>query len=456
MKKPLLFKLLALGLLFIVFLVPLGMLANLAEERRARAAEVVGDIARSTYGEQSLTGPLLVLPYRRTVQWNEISAADGKQAVVPRTRVEEGHVTLPPDTLDIKADFQVETRARQLYEARLLHADLKLSGTFTVAERGQYEQSGVGNETVSYAWTEPYLVIGTTDARGIRSLTGSFGKDPLTFLPGTRLPLLVAGVHAPVDAHPAATRYELPWQLAMSVSGTGSLAFLPVGKSTEVQMSGQWPHPSFFGSQLPVSHTVTDNGFSALWQSTHFASGITADTLRTCEAREECLLIDDQSFGVRLADPVDRYLMIERTLKYAVLFLLLTFGICFVVEVMRRIRVHPMQYGLVGAAQAMFFLLVLALSEHIAFVFAYLAAALPTVALLCHYGVSVLGGMRQGLVFGGLVTLLYGLLFGLLQSEDHALVMGSIGLFMLLAVVMVLTRRIDWYRIGEVQSVTQK
>lgn len=449
MKRPLLLKSLLLGLLFILFLMPLGMLKDLAWERKARGDAVVAGVAASSYRSQSVSGPLLVLPYRRTVRWMEVTVTDGKRAENPRVRVDEWHVLVPPDTLDIKADFGVETRARQLYAVHLLHAVTAMSGNFTVPPRAQLEQGAAAGEQVSYQWLPPFLVVGVADARGIGALEGSFGKDTLVFAPETRLAMLGDGVHAPLDIALGDTAFELPYRLVLDVSGTGSLSFLPVGQGTVVNMSGDWPHPSFFGNQLPLAHTETDSAFNATWKTTHFASGVTADSLNACDGDDKCRLVESRAFGVRLVDPVDRYLMTDRTVKYASLFLLLTFGACFLVEVLKRVRVHPVQYLLVGAAQALFFLLVLALAEHIPFALAYLCAAIAIVGLLGYYASAVLGGAPRGAGFAGVIALLYGALFGILQSEDTALLMGSLGLLLALAAVMALTRRVDWYRFGE-------
>lgn len=448
MKKPLLIKSLLLGFLFFLFLVPLGMLKDLALERKARGDEVVAGIAESTFRSQSVAGPLLVLPYRQTVRWTDIKVIDNQRTEQPMVRVRQGHLLVPPETLHVKAGFGVETRARQLYEAHLLHADTIMTGSFRVPPRAQLEQQGNAQELVTYEWLQPWLVVGVADARGIGALQGSLGAAALEFSPGSRLVMIDSGVHAPLDIALADRAFELPYRLEMAVSGTDSLAFLPVGQSTTVDMQGEWPHPSFFGNQLPTAHAETDKTFTASWKTTHIASGITADTLNACEVDEKCALGKTNAFGVRLVDPVDRYLMTDRTVKYASLFLLLTFGACFLVEVIKAVRVHPVQYLLVGAAQAMFFLLVLALAEHVSFALAYLCAAVCIVLLLGYYASAVLGGWKRGTGFAGVVALLYGMLFGILQSEDTALLMGALGLLLALATVMALTRRVDWYGFG--------
>lgn len=455
MKRPLLTRILALGLLFLLFLVPLGMVSGLVYERQQRGEAVASEIADSTFREQVVSGPFLVLPYRRTVQWVEVTVADGKRSEQWKSRTTSARVYLPPDVLDVQGSFRVETRKRQLYATQLLHADAALKGTFTIPARAALERgAATKDEIVSYEWQQPYLVVGVADARGIRNVAGTIGRSELEFRPGAAMPWLAGGVHAYVGARVGSDAAVLPYELDLAVSGTSSLGWLPTGNRTEVRLSGEWPHPSFFGQQLPVSHAETNDRFNAFWQTTHFASGITREAIDACSAEETCAPIESRAFGVRLVDPVDRYLLSERTLKYAQLFLLLTFGACFFTEVLKRVRVHPVQYALVGAAQALFFLLTLSLAEHIDFRIGYLVAAAATTGLLTYYGSAVLGGWRRGLGFGGVVALLYGLLFGILQSEDYALLMGALGLLAALTVVMVLTRRIDWYRLGETAGET--
>lgn len=450
MKRPLFVRLLTLGLLFLLLLVPLGMVSSLVTERQLRGEAVANEIAESTFREQTVSGPVLVLPYRRTVKWVEVNVIDGRRTEEWRSRTTQANVYLPPDVLDVQGTFRVETRKRQLYAAHLLHADAGLQGTFTVPARAVLERRAAGeDEQISYEWLPPYLALGVADVRGIRNVAGTLGRSTLAFLPGVTTPWLAGGVHARVDVKAGEEAIVLPYALELAVSGTGSLSWLPLGNRTEVRLAGDWPHPSFFGRQLPVSHAETRDGFNAFWQTTHFASGITRETLDACQEGKECPVVDGNSFGVRLVDPVDRYLLSERTLKYARLFLLLTFGVCFFTEVLKQVRVHPVQYAMVGAAQAVFFLLTLSLSEHVDFRLGYLIAALATTGLLAHYGSAVLGGWRRGMNFGGLVALLYALLFGILQSEDYALLMGALALLAALAAAMMLTRRVDWYRLGE-------
>jgi len=220
-----------------------------------------------------------------------------------------------------------------------------------------------------------------------------------------------------------------------------------VGRDSRVELSSDWPHPSFVGEYLPASREVGGAGFSALWQTSFFATDM-EQVLQACVTRNDCKGLGARHFGVSFVDPVDQYLKTERAIKYALLFIGLTFAVFFLFEVLKRMAVHPMQYALVGMSLALFYLLLLSLSEHLSFVWAYTIAATACVALIGFYVSHVLHSALRGGAFAGLLALLYALLFGLLGAEDYALLLGSVLVFAVLAGFMLLTRKLDWYGVG--------
>jgi inner membrane protein len=236
--------------------------------------------------------------------------------------------------------------------------------------------------------------------------------------------------------------------IQLDLIGTTHLGWLPVGAETTVEASADWPHPSFDGRHLPLGWEATESGFKARWAVSRLSSRVPR-MLGTCGPElDHCQGLEEGRFGVRLVDPVDRYLMTDRAMKYALLFLGLVFGAVFLVEALASRPVHLVQYGLTGLAMAMFYLLLLSLSEHIGFGPAYALAALACSGLLAYYLGGVLGGARAGAGFGAGLATLYGLLYALLGSEDYALLVGAVVLFAALASVMALTRRVDWHRLG--------
>jgi inner membrane protein len=242
----------------------------------------------------------------------------------------------------------------------------------------------------------------------------------------------------------------LNYAFDLSLQGTGQLHVLPMGRSTTVSMAANWPHPSFDGNYLPSSRKVDAGGFSARWQTSFFSTNL-EDALTQCVVNEQCNDFNGRAFGVSFVDPVDQYLKSERAIKYALLFIALTFAGFFLFEVLKGLSVHPIQYGLVGVALAFFYLLLLSLSEHLGFAKAYALSAGGCVLLIGFYLCHVLHSVFRGMGFALGLALLYGMLYGLLTAEDYALLMGSLLLFGLLGVFMVLTRRLDWYRVGQVK-----
>jgi inner membrane protein len=241
---------------------------------------------------------------------------------------------------------------------------------------------------------------------------------------------------------------EFNLDLDARLLGTQAINWLPLAGEAIVTAKADWPHPSFQGQRLPTNPQIDAKGFSADWRVSRLSSQAVAALAQCGVGDTSCSAVQGSAFGVRLVDPVDRYLKTDRAIKYALLFIGLVFGAVFFLEALRGIDVHPLQYALTGLAMAMFFLLLLSLSEHLDFGPAYLIAAAACVGLITLYMQAVLGGTQRGLAFGALLGALYGLLYGLLQSEDYALLMGAVALFGLLAVVMLATRRFDWRALG--------
>jgi inner membrane protein len=321
----------------------------------------------------------------------------------------------------------------------------------------------------------PVLFVALGDSRGVRSAAVQVDGVAATVLPGTLHAAHPHGFHADVADAFAGAAKPLRAEIGLELVGTGDLAFAPVGDSTRIELASDWPHPSFEGRFLPVERQVSDAGFTARWQLNALATtapqaaqtGAPACGLddnapdasvdaspgraggrgdsQAASVRSRCV----ESFGVAFIDPVSPYVLSDRATKYGLLFIALTFVGVGSVEVMRRVRVHPIQYLLVGSALALFFLLLVSLSEHVAFAAAYLAAASACTALLTFYGSFVLRSTRAGAAFGAGIAVLYAALYALLQLEQTALLLGAIMLFAVLAALMVATRRIDWYALIE-------
>jgi inner membrane protein len=438
MRRTLFVKATVTSLLALVLIVPLGAVRAVVQERHELSNSVLHDIKVSGVSEQRVLGPLVVVPYERTSPAEAIDAATGAKTVLMKT--ESGHLHFLPDALDVRAEVDTELRHRGIYSALMFNAKHEISGSFTIPE-------GFGvrpGPSTSYAWGEPYLVLGLTDTRGIRSAPALLWDDRLhDWASGTR-GFPIHGIHGPLD--PARTDGQRhSFLITLDLQGTQAIEYVPVGKETSVSMKARWPHPSFGGNFLPVSRTIDSTGFRATWKTSHLASNI-EDTLAAC-LRDVCGSAVT-ALSVTFVDPVDVYLKSERAAKYGFLFVALTFVVFFLFEVLKKLAIHPVQYGLVGVALAMFFLLLLALAEHIEFALAYGVASAACIGLIAFYLSFVLGSVRRALGFTALLAALFGALYVLLASEDMALLLGAGLLFAILAAVMLVTRRVDWYRLS--------
>jgi inner membrane protein len=442
--KRLLVALKFAAILFItlLLLLPMARIRSLVHERQALRDQVMADVARSDAAAQTLTGPLLIVPYTRTLIEQQF---DDNRRPVTVTREAAGELRLLPALLDVKGDLATEERRRGIYRARLYRADTRLTGHFEIPAN-----LGITADIASYRFGQPRLVLGISDIRGIgNALTLRAGDASIPFAPGTGTELLASGVQAPLAPFDTTQSRQIDFDIALLLTGTGEFNLMPAGRETHAGLKSDWPHPSFIGQFLPRTREVTDQGFSADWQTSFFATNLAEKLARCGNVDAKCEDFAGTRFGVSFIDPVDQYLKSERAAKYAFLFIGLTFAGFLLTEVLRRVSVHPIQYGLVGLALAMFFLLLLSFAEHIGFGAAYAVSAAACVALIGYYVSHVLANRAQGMAFGVALAALYGLLYMILSSEDYALLMGSLLVFGLLAVVMVLTRRVSWSNWGE-------
>jgi len=450
-RFPLIGKGLALAGVLIALGAALQTVGGIVAEREGRLREAERSVAASLAAAQTLVGPLLQRDCTET--WDTVQG-EGKD----RRTVTERHrhrLSATPATLEVKANAVLEPRYRGIFKVNgyVLKANLAAAWNDGLALQPQAQHAGSRLQCDA-----PVLFVALGDSRGVRSAAVQLDGVAAPALPGTRHAAHPRGFHAEVAESFAGAKRPLRAEIALELVGTGDLSFAPVGDSTRVELASDWPHPSFAGRFLPVDRQVGATGFTARWQLNALATSApqaARDGGRACgpdgtpgEAasaeegrRSRCI----ETFGVAFIDPVSPYVLADRATKYGLLFIVLTFVGVGIVELMRRLRVHPIQYLLVGAALATFFLLLVSLSEHVTFAAAYLVAAAACTLLLTFYGSFVLRGGRAGAAFGAGVAALYAALYALLQLEQTALLLGSTLLFVVLAALMIVTRRIDWY-----------
>lgn len=430
MDKKLLQKLAAIALMALLLLIPLSMVEHQITARSQRQSEVQASIANSAAGPQTLSGPLLAITYRVHEERPNLEPGE----LTARRQVVEHRLLLPPSELIMNGEAGVETRQRGIYQARLFRLGLAGSGHFEIKPLAELLPGKV------ILGARASLLIGLSDPRGI-------SNDPKITINGkpyrfstlqdhNNKGLRQLGVELGTLDPQLGSRFEFTFPLQLV--GTSRLSIAPVGESNRIQIKSDWPHPNFGGRFLPNTRTVGRQGFDAQWEISHLARNFEA---ALNPASGEQLSID-------FIDPVNVYLQAERAVKYGVLFIALTFAGFFLTEILRRTPIHPMQYLLVGLALAIFFLLLISFSEHLSFALAYGLAASACIALIGYYLAGALGGWRQGAAFAGGLVGLYGVLYGVLLSEDNALLMGSVLLFAALGTVMLATRRVNWYGLG--------
>jgi inner membrane protein len=425
-----LFRVLSLGLLVLLLQIPVGMIGELIRERQLRRDVAVADITGKWGGRQDVIGPLLVVPYEVHTQ---TLLADGSK----RTRKHVRHATFLAESLAVDGSLQSEVRERGIFEVPVYDAALRVSGHFARPDFAAFE---VRPDRVQ--WERAVLSLRISDARAIQDgVALDWGGSEIAFQPGLGdAREASAGIHAPLTALGDAS--DLPFGFDLRLHGSGGLYFAPLGRDTEVALEADWPHPSFQGAWLPQDREVGAAGFAARWRVPHL--GRSYPQAWTSDAVPEEAVAASR-FGVDFVTPVDPYRLAERAAKYDLLFVGLTFLSLWLFEVLAGIRVHAVQYLLVGGAMSLFYLLLLALSEHLGVGVAYGIAATGIVVLITCYAIAVLTRRSRAAVVGGVVAALYANLYVLLHNEDHALLVGSVGLFAALALVMWLTRRVDWF-----------
>lgn len=438
-KYPLLSKVLVIAVLMALLAIPLAMVRGLIHERSQHREDAAHEVARAHAGPQQLSGPVLYVPYTETFTR---SVATGEGGGLREERVTQSHVAIRfPVLMETASRLDTEVRRRGVFPVTVYTSVHDGSGHFVWSDIEPREKGG------QISLGQPRLLLGVSDLRGLLGVPQlKLDGQPLALAPSPAAQRLPLPLSAPLDAARLRSGAVLTFRLQLDLAGTGSVGWVPLADENRVRLRSSWPHPSFGGDFLPRSRSVGAEGFEATWNVPALSTQAQQQFVQQLDAKAEPRRASD-SFSVSLDDPVDVYRLSDRATKYALMFIVLTFAAFFVLEAVRRWRIHPMQYLMIGAALVLFFLLLLSLSEQLDFVLAYAVASVACIALLAHYLGHVLGGWRPALLMSGLLTGLYGVLYGILVSEDNALMMGSLLLFGVLAAIMVATRKLDWYSV---------
>lgn len=453
-------KIMMIAALIIFFLIGFSFIGAMIYERKQSYQQVVKDIARDNVNPQTVLTPFIVVP----MTTSSICADDKSKSCYKRQQIV---ITPEKSTWTNKVKVDDQRYKRGIYNAISYQNQMTLTGRFTVSDTLLHPSP---NQVID--WDNAKMRFYLSDLRGLKKQpTLILGEKKIDFAfpkeEGVN-PLHMAYTHTAINFLQQTPSFD--FTLEVDLAGTGSFQALPLGNDLAMTMEANWPHPSFYGESLPVKQ-LTSKDFNANWQNT-FLSNRNTQLLTACMANNTDACTQLQAafqrqpvignngsraqatsmeavggFGVNFIQAVNVYLMTERAIKYALLFLVITFGTFFLFEILKGLAIHPMQYTLVGAALAVFYLLLLSFSEHIAFRVAYLIAGTACVSLITFYVSYVLKSVLRSLVFGVLLIAMYSTLFVILQSEDFTLILGSILVFVLIAVMMFLTRHVDWYRL---------
>jgi len=412
-----------IGFLVLLLLIPTYFIQNLVSERQDRQKEAVAEISSKWAGPQTVTGPVIGIPYHAMVtdQGN--------------TREEKKWAYFLPSKLNIHAHIIPEKRYRGIYQVIVYTTELEIKGSYDSLHLAELNIPA-GN----LLWNEAAVFFDISDVQGLKEdmtlhlagvdldmVPAKFSSEQFRNSLSASLPAFLAGTHGPLE-----------FSTTVKLKGSGNLLFVPSGKETRVEASSSWSNPSFTGSFLPDVRTVKDSGFVADWKVLYLNRNYPQ------QWKEGVYELSKAAFGVNLIVPVDSYQQTTRSVKYAILIILLTFTAFFLIEWIYTRAIHSLQYVLVGFALCLFYTLLLSFSEYIGFNQAYLVASLATIGLIAWYVRSILRSSKMSLFVGSLLALQYGFIFTLIQLQDYALLMGSIGLFITLAVVMYFSRKIKW------------
>ena len=429
LKSPLFWKITTLIGCIVLLSLPLMMVRELINERADYRSEVVDAIEQSTSGSQKLAGPLIAIPITETLTRME----NQKEVNYQRSWV---YYWLP-ESLAVTGKQTVESRRVGIYSGQVWHNALQIKASFDPLRLAALRKTNI-------VLGQPRLVVSVGDARGIGAIHApEVNGNVLSVEPGLGISGDGAGIHMPM---PALAEDNKPLEIAFSLdlNGTGEFSLVPLGRNSELQLTSNWPHPGFLGSFLPTQREVSAAGYRAHWQSSWFANDMGSYFKDDMEIPWSRL----PAFSADVMSLADQYQLTDRATKYAILLIGLTFMAFFVFESLTRRPLHPMQYLLVGLSLVLFYLVLLALSEHIGFTAAWLAASLSGAVMNGVYLQAVLRGWRNSLLFVAALLLLDGVMWFLLHSEDSALLLGTGVLVLALSVLMFLTRRVDWYALS--------
>ncbi|MES2559194.1 MAG: cell envelope integrity protein CreD [Bacteroidota bacterium] len=431
LRESVMVKLFSITVLILFLLIPQSWVHSIIEERQGRLKEVMTEVSEKWSYAQDVTGPVLVVPYNKQTTTHVIISGKTEERIT--TTVEEAYFL--PEELNINSEIKPETLHRGLFDAIVYNSGITMNGFFV---KPDFAALNIPQSDI--LWKDAYVMLGLSDLRGIGekpviSINGKqYKTEPSSNLAASLFDRNIAGkvTVSPNDS-------LLSFNVTLSLKGSSYLYFYPMGKSTRVAMSGNWGNPSFDGAYLPQNRTVTRDSFAADWNVLNFNRPFPQQWLGTSTT------LASTAFGVKLLLPVDQYQQSTRSAKYGVLIILLTFVSLLLIELIVKINIHPFQYSLIGVALVIYYALLISFSEHIGFNLAYLLSATAIIVLISTYSYSIFKSVKVSALLSVLLTTFYGYIYIITQEQDYALLLGSVGLFIIIATLMYVSRSINWY-----------
>ncbi len=447
-SDSLIFRFGIIAFMVAIMTIPLGMVSEMVSERSHLYTSVVHDIANTWGHQQNISGPVLIIPYtEKFISEKVLTDKDGNERKVDKTSYVQRTAIVLPEQLFIDGKLQGEHRQRSIYKSLVYKAELKLKGNFA---RPNIESLSTHIDKIH--WDKAWFSLGISDTRAINKVSHlQWNASQTDFEPGTRIVNIIkSGFHAPLAIDKALARYE--FSLNMDIKGSQGFYFKPFGKTTNVTLNSDWPHPSFQGNVLPDEHHINAEGFTANWSIPHLARNY--PQLWTLESQS--FDVNEFKAGVNLFESVSLYSQITRAIKYGVLFLALTYITFLIFELGINHRLHIVQYGIIGLALSMFYMTLLSVAEHANFFKAYLAAAALIITMITLYAYAAIRHLGRTAFIALLLTGLYSILYSLLKLEDYALLVGTVLLLAILGVMMYLTRNIGKQTNNEDHAITTR
>jgi inner membrane protein len=417
----------------LVLLIPVLMLGSLVNDRKVLAADVTREIEKGAGGDLEIAGPFLVVSVEQ--HWRR-----DNEAVV-----DYGTAIILPRSLTVNGTAVTETRSRGIYTAPVFDGTFDIKASFNIDEARMLRQEGKPGRTTILHWESALLAVNLSGLNGLRELPVArvTGGKTVTLMTKDRSILFLAqSQSAAIVGEVSLSEGTFDAEMTLKAGGGGGIRIAPLGRGNVIRLAADWPTPNFIGDLSPVLRDIDDEGFTAEWKQPVGVGSYPE------YATSDIDINGSNGVGVELFKSVDVYHKTDRALKYALLFIIVPFIVILLFEVFARLRIHPIQYALIGFADVVFYTLLLSFAEQWPFLLAYILAAAAVIALISVYAASILKSAKRALILAPILALLYAFLYSALQSRDYALLIGSLGVFGALAVVMLITRNVDWYTIG--------